>query len=259
MSTASQAMAPASGARDTRRFAPFHKADPIFFPALLAWIWVGILAGFVPSIITHITQHKPAYLWIVHVHGPVFVGWLALLTVQLTLIRTRNVALHRRTGMIGAYWAAALVIVGVITAVMVDRSLFGTRRWDPQFFSVQLADLVLFGTLTALALALRREAPAHKRLMLLGTVALSNAGFGRWWGPALGHWLGAGYLSELAQDYAGDFLIIAIMLLYDTVTRGRPNRMLARGATLVVLGEMLAVYLYFNPGWIALTDRLLRP
>jgi len=173
-------MGPTSGPRDALRFAHFHKADPIFFPALLAWIWVGIPAGFVPDIITHITQRKPAYLWIVHIHGPVFVGWLALLTVQLTLICTRNVALHRRTGVIGAYWAAALVIIGVITSVIVDRSFFGTRRWDPQFLSVQLADLLLFGILTAFALALRREAPAHKRLMLLGTVALSNAGFARW-------------------------------------------------------------------------------
>jgi len=49
------------------------------------------------------------------------------------------------------------------------------------------------------------------------------------------------------------------MLLYDTVTRGRPNRMLARGGALVVLCETLAGYLYFNPGWIALSDRLLRP
>jgi hypothetical protein len=142
---------------------------------------------------------------------------------------------------------------------MVDRSSFGTRRWNPQFLSVQLGDLVLFAILTAFALALRREGSTHKRLMLLGTVALSNAGFARWWGPAIAHWLGAGYLSELAQDYAGDFLIIALMLLYDTVTRGRPNAMLLRGATLVVLGEMLIVYLYFEPGWIALTDRLLQP
>jgi hypothetical protein len=252
-------MGPPSKVRDIPRFAPFHKADRIFFPALLAWIWVGILAGFVPAIITHITQHKPGYLWIVHVHSPVFVGWLALLTAQLTLIRIKNVALHRRIGVIGAYWAVALVIIGVITSVMVDRSFFATRRWDPQFFSVQLADLVLFAILTGFALALRREAPAHKRLMLLGTVALSNAGFSRWWAPALAHWLGAGYFSELAQDYAGDFLIIALMLLYDTVTRGRPNGALARGATLIVLGDVLAVYLYFNPGWIALTDRLLRP
>jgi hypothetical protein len=206
-------MAPAPGPRDTPRFAPFHKADPLFFPALLVWIWIGILAGFVPEIVTHITEHRPAYPWIVHVHGLVFVGWLALLTVQIALIRSRNVGLHRRIGVIGAYWAAALVAVGVVTAVMVDRSSFGTRRWNPQFLSVQLGDLVFFAILTAFALALRREGSTHKRLMLL----------------------------------------------YDTVTRGRPNAMLLRGAALVVLGEMLIVYLYSNPGWIALTDRLFQP
>jgi hypothetical protein len=39
----------------------------------------------------------------------------------------------------------------------------------------------------------------------------------------------------------------------------RVRALVGRGAALVVLGEMLIVYLYFNPGWIALTDRLLQP
>ena len=38
--------------------------------------------------------------------------------------------------------------------------------------------------------------------------------------------------------------IIALMLLYDTVRRGRPNGALARGADLIVFVEALAVYLY---------------
>ena len=62
-----------------------------FSPALLAGYGRNP-SRICPAIIKHITQHKPGYLWIVHVHGPVFVGWLALLTIQLTLIRILNVA-----------------------------------------------------------------------------------------------------------------------------------------------------------------------
>ena len=43
--------------------------------------------------------------------------------------------------------------------------------------------------------------------MLLGTIAICNAGFGRWWGPALSHWIGEGYFgAELVVDYPGDFV-----------------------------------------------------
>jgi hypothetical protein len=60
-------------------FASHHKADAIFFPCLLAFIWAGLLFGFVPEIHRHIVQHKPPYLWIVHLHAVVFVGWMVLL------------------------------------------------------------------------------------------------------------------------------------------------------------------------------------
>jgi len=102
------------GARKTtsRRFAPWHAADAIFFPALLAFLWLGILAGFVPEIVDHIVKRKPPYLWIVHVHAVFFVGWLVLLTMQMSLVRARNLGLHRHLGRMAStccrlcwYWA----------------------------------------------------------------------------------------------------------------------------------------------------------
>ena len=241
-------------------FAPKHRADAVFFPLLLAFLWAGLLFGFIPRVVEHFAQHKPPYLPIVHVHGAVFGGWMLLLTAQLTLVRRGDVARHRRLGQIAFGWAPAHAVVGLVTAVLIDRSRFGTPRWDPQFFSVQLADLLNFGLVTATALMLRRDGTAHKRLMLLGTIAICNAGFARWWGLALSHWVGEGYFgAELVEDYLGDFICIAAVLAYDTTTRGRPHPVFVRAAALVVGIELLAVYLYFAPGWIAFADRLLRP
>lgn len=240
-------------------FAPHHRADAIFFPCVVAFLWAGLLFGFVPEIYQHAVQRKPPYPWIVHVHSLVFVGWIVLLTTQLTLVRRQNIALHRRLGQIAFFWGPALVIVGLATAVIVIRSRFGTPDSDPQFLSVQLGDLIDFAILLAFALRLRRDAAAHKRLMLLAVTALGNAGFARWWGDAIAHWFGQGYLGLLLLMYLGDFVIIAAMLVYDLVTRGRPHPVVVLGGGLIVAVEALSIYLYFNPGWIALTDRLLRP
>jgi len=207
----------------------FHKADAVFFPVVVAWLWVGLLMGFVPEMIEPVTKQESPYLWIVHGHAAIFVAWMTLLTVQLSLVRTRRIDVHRRLGPIGAAWAPLMVGVGVVTAVMVDRSHFGTEHWRPQFAAIQFGDLLNFAILAAAALTLRRDGASHKRLMLLATVALCNAGFARWWGPYVRDWLGVGYLPRLLGLYVGDFLIIAAMLAYDVVTRGRPNRALLYG------------------------------
>jgi hypothetical protein len=152
-----------------------------------------------------------------------------------------------------------MLALGLATSIMVDRAAFGTRQWAPQFLSIQLSDLINFGILAAFALRLRGDSASHKRLMLLATVCIVNAGFIRWWGPHTAHWFDHGYLSELTQMFLSDFLIVGVMIAYDLATRGRPNRGLTFGAPLVVGVEMLAVFLYFNPNWITFTGQLLRP
>jgi uncharacterized membrane protein YozB (DUF420 family) len=249
------------GTRKTtsRRFAPWHAADAIFFPALLAFLWLGILAGFVPEIVDHIARQKPPYLWIVHVHAVFFAGWLVLLTIQMGLVRARNLGLHRRMGRMGFYLLPIMLVLGFVTSVMVDRLSLAHPGSHPQFLSIQLSDLVSFGILVPSALYLRGDSASHKRLMILATTSIANAGFIRWWGPHLSHWLGDGYFSFLSRNFSSDFLIIGTMIVYDIVTRGRPNRALLFGGSLVVGIETLAVFLYFDSGWTSLAVRIIRP
>ena len=55
-------------------FAPYHKWDRNFFLLLVMLIWVGILMGFGPEIVDHVTKNEPAYPLIVHFHAVAFVG-----------------------------------------------------------------------------------------------------------------------------------------------------------------------------------------
>ena len=69
-----------------------------------------------------------------------------------------------------------------------------TKGAPPDFLAVQLSDMLAFGTLSAAALLLRKDMAAHKRLMLLGTLYISDAGFARWLGDSLGERRHGGHL-----------------------------------------------------------------
>jgi hypothetical protein len=82
--------------------------------------------------------------------------------------------------------------------------------------------MLAFTVLGGFAIALRKNPDAHKRLMVLATICIANAGFGRWWGPPLARLLGdSGYWANWAQGYLSDFLLIAMVGVYDLISRRR--------------------------------------
>ena len=78
--------------------APRHPFDRRFFAANMAMIWAAIIVGFGIDIPRRLATKNFDYPLIVHVHAAVFVGWLALFTAQMLLVRAGNVALHKRLG-----------------------------------------------------------------------------------------------------------------------------------------------------------------
>jgi hypothetical protein len=248
-----------TGAAVSGGFAAFHDADKAWFAALLALLWLALLAGFVPDVLQHLAAQGRSYLPIVHVHAVLFVGWMVLLTTQVVLVRRQQVAVHRKLGQVGALWAPIMVAISLVTVFMVHRSRFGTPEWDPGFLAIQVGDLFEFSIFVAFALRLRSDAASHKRLMMLAAISLSNAGFGRFWGDfMIGH-LGNGLLGNWAVDYFSDAVILAAFLLYDSLTRGRPHRVLVWGSALMAGTGVLASALYQMPAWSAFAGHWLRP
>jgi hypothetical protein len=241
---------------DNTGFAPFHRWDRNFFLFMVALIWLGILMGFVPDIIRHFQAHKPPYPIIVHIHGLVFVSWLALLSTQVLLIRTGRLDIHRRLGVAGMVLAPVMVALGLVTSVTVDYLHFGTPQSDPSFLAVQLADLTNFGTLAAAAFLMRGTPSAHKRLILLATIFIADAGFARWWGHDLAK-LGDGFWATWVQDYLSDLLLVAIIGLYDFITRRRLHPAYIAGAAFGLGVELIAVWLYVSPWWKPIATHLI--
>jgi hypothetical protein len=248
--------APGPSPEKRHPFAPRHAWDRTFFLSYVAIIWVGILAGFVPEMVRHATSNAPAYPPIIHVHGVVFVSWLVLLTVQALLIRNRQVRLHRRIGVAGAVLAPTMVVVGLITSLTIDRLELATPKEDPAFLSIQLFDLLEFGTLAIAALAARKVPSAHKRLILLATLSIADAGFARWLGSSL-HF-GEGVLFSYVELFLPTGLLVLGIGAYDMVTRRRLHPAYVAGAALIFTGQLTACWLYHDAAWKAAATGVIR-
>ncbi len=109
-----------------RGFDNYCAWDRNFFLLYVVFIWIGICMGFGPQIVHHIETHAPPYPLIVHVHALAFVGWLVLLTVQVLLIRVRRADIHRKLGIAGAALAGIMLILGPLTAIIIDELQVGT-------------------------------------------------------------------------------------------------------------------------------------
>jgi hypothetical protein len=157
----------------------------------------------------------------VHCHALAFVGWLLLLTTQVLLIRVHRADLHRRLGVAAAGLALVMLVLEPTTAIVVDGLEFGTPGSDPAFLSVQLTDILAFAGLVAGALVRRRRAASHKRLMLLATIYIGDAGFARWLAGSLLARFGDGFWGTGIALYGAPDVLMLGLGLDDLGTRRR--------------------------------------
>lgn len=217
----------------------------------LGILWIGIIAGFgvdIPSF----TREQPAARPVVYVHGAVFVIWLLLVTMQVLLVVRNQARWHRRLGWWVASWALLMVALGPWAAFSSQGARYHTAQSDPAFLSVQLLGVAAFVVLLAWGLRLRKNPAAHRRMMILATVALCNAGFARVTLdllPVKAH----NALEMFALLYYGDVLVIGLMAAWDA-WRGRLMRTFVLGAAALIAAEVTATFLYFWPPWQALTS-----
>lgn len=239
------------------RFARHHRGDRNFFLVCVALIWLGILSGFVPQVVKHLKTDAPAYPSIVHVHALVFVGWLTLLTTQILLIRSGRASFHRRLGIAGAILAAVMIVIGPATAVIVDRLRLALPHPDPGFLVVQMMDIVAFAGLVIPAFVWRKDPSVHKRMILLATIYISDAGFARWQGDAMEALFGNGFWGNATQLYLGSDLLVLGMGLYDWMTRKRLHKAYIAGVAWIGAVQLTALSVYTGPGWAPIALRLL--
>lgn len=179
-----------------------------FFFWLSVLLLSFLLIGFAPTLYLRAfvsVEPIPAYL---HVHGIVLTSWYVWLIVQTYMVRSGRTATHRRLGVIGAVIGLAVVFAGpMATLGAVGRIRAAGIDWDTDMsalpflgvdgvpminFASQVVwanflSIAVFAGLLAAAILLRRTPQAHKRLIVLASIAIVGpalARISRW--PVLG-------------------------------------------------------------------------
>jgi hypothetical protein len=185
----------------------------MFFIALPVAMLAAVVAGFAPTYYLKAFYGTPALSPLFHVHGLLFTAWMLLLILQPALVAARRVDVHRRIGLGGAVLAAAMTVIAVPVSIDLGQRGAAPPGVPPLvFLVVPLATVVVFPALVGAALYWRRHAAAHKRLMLIATLELIPAGFGRL--PILAPFGPLGFFG------AADVFLLAIVG-YDLATRRR--------------------------------------
>lgn len=217
----------------------------------LGLLWLGMICGFGWDFSRYLHENPPAPL-IVHIHGAVFTIWLFLLTALVVLVERDQVKLHRTLGWCAAGWACVMLVLGP-WAFMASQAVNLNRPplYDPQAASVVFSNVALFGSLVLCALLLRKNSAAHRRLMILSTVAMADPGFSRITGQMFPNEPQSA-LVWYFYIYYGDFLLMFLILLWDW-RKGRLMKQYVVAAGVVFAVEVVATRLYFWPPWQQLT------
>ena len=218
----------------------------------LGLIWIGMIAGF--GLDGPRFRHQiPAPGTLIYIHAAVFTVWLVILTAQVLLVVSDRVAVHRKLGWFAAGWACLMLVLGP-WAAMVSKGAAPAGPNSPQFLSVQFGDISAFAVLLLWGITLRRNPAAHKRVMVLATIAILDPGYARL----------AGHLFPQAQSsvtwffemFYGNLILIALMAAWDAY-RGRLMKQFAAGAAGLVAVECLQAFLYYWGPWKSFTTGLL--
>jgi hypothetical protein len=183
---------------------------------------------------------------LVHIHGIVSSSWLLLFLTQVSLVGARRTDLHRRLGVAGGIIAALVLVVGFVTAVESAR-LGHAPPGAPSplaFLAVPIGTLFAFGLPVAFALYYRRRTDTHKRLMLLGTIAILTPAFAR-----MGRLIG----SE-GPPYAigGTCLLILVCMMYDKWAHGRVHPAFLWGGVLVMFSLPFRFAIGTSDAWLSI-------
>lgn len=144
-----------------------------FLHMSLAFLAIALI-GFSTTFVLPLARGTFVAPLVVSVHGPLLFAWLIFLIAQASLIRVRNVSLHRRLGWFGALLGTAIVISGVAVSFYSIRRKLAAGGGDLALGGLvnNLLGFLEFGSLVAAAVALRRDTESHKRLLLLATISI---------------------------------------------------------------------------------------
>lgn len=220
--------------------------DRWFFPGMALLILGTVLLGFAKTYFLAGVFHAPLPNWLIHVHGAAFSAWVVLLIAQTSLVAAGRVDLHRRLGLAGFGLACLMVVLGVLAATDSLRRAFGAGLpMDAKtFYIIPLTDMLLFGTLIFFAYHARFRPAAHKRLMLIATIALMDAAVARWPFGFIEH--NPFWVTEICTN-----VFLVLLAGYDLWSTRRIHRVTLWAGAFLILVQQTRLAIGGTSGWHA--------
>lgn len=214
--------------------------DKYFYFAMSLLVAAIVVWGFSHSInanLFHPAIPRPFLLWI---HGAAFSSWVAFYIFQSALIRTHNVKWHRFFGWFGVGLAAAMVVLGFTTAIIMGHfDAVQLHQPDPAFLSVPFGDMVIFPVCVALAIYWRKKPELHRRMLFIATCSLLDAPFGR-----------IDYIFDHRLFYVCLDSVILLGVVRDLVVNRRIHTVYRVALPLMIVFQVFIVYLWRgSPAW----------
>ena len=231
-----------------------------YFYMALACMAVAFL-GFAPTYWLPLASGSFSATPVVHIHGLLFFTWTLYFAFQTWLAASGRTARHRAMGMIGVSLATAMTILGFLVAVhsMKHSAAMGQLDEGLAFAIVPLSGILFFAVVFALAIANTRRPETHKRLMLLAGISILDAAVARWFltflappGPP-----GPPPVPVTIAPALVAYLLLAVAIVTDWRTRGRPHPVYVYGGAALVAVKLLNWPISMTAAWHSLAGGIL--
>lgn len=215
---------------------PGARYDNYFFSGIAFLILITVFVGFARTYFLAGVFRAPLPNLLIHIHGVVFSSWILLLITQTMLVSAGRVDVHRRLGLFGFGLACLMVILGVLAASNSLARGFAPpgSGFDPRtFYAIPIGGMIIFATLIFFAYRARFNPAAHKRLIMIATIALLDAPTGR---PPF-----TVITARPFFDSTFIFLFLLLLIAYDLWSTGKVHRATAWAAAFVLVVGQLRV------------------
>jgi hypothetical protein len=251
MATETLAPAPPQVRRPLYR-AVNRTAERVFFGGMALLLCVVVVIGFTPTYFGAGVFRAPLPSPILQVHGAVFTLWMILYLAQTALISAGRVGWHRTFGTVAFCLPPIMVVLGLFAALDALHRKVMIGPLDPSVsFAIPTLGILSFAIVIYAAWRTRRRPDAHKRLILLATVGLTEAALGRF------PWTHMG-ISPAGGAVEGLGVLILLVVIYDLLALHRVHRSTMWAAPVIFVLNAFAVPIGMTAEWHAFAALLSR-
>lgn len=230
----------------TSRYLPIRGAvmgERCFFLSITLLIFSAVFYGFISEYVRFRAEYFPFSSLLVYFHAALFFAWMLLLLAQSSLVSAGRVAWHRRLGMAGFFLLCCMPVIGALTVTAaVAHNRFPDGFDGPwAFYYDSIASLFAFAGLGYFALRYRNSPQTHKRLILLATLVIGEAGIFRW--PVR-------WIHEISHGVTMiTYFFLLLIVVYDFSSRRKIHPATLWGGLFLILYEETQVLIGHSQTW----------